>query len=254
VDERVQEKTSVPAVSRLLDMFEAFRAIGRPMSLTTLARHMGIPKSSCHGLVSVLVARGYLYYLSRPQMIYPTRKMLDVLADIAVRDPFIARAKELLERLRDLSGETVILGKRQGDGIVYLRVFESTQAIRYTAQPGDLKPLHSTSIGKALLGSLRQSELVTACDRLDLAQITDATCASADQLLDNIREGRRRGYHITRGENVADVWAVAAALHSSEDWLGIAIAGPRHRMEADIQRFGNLVLSTSHLVSRTLEF
>ena len=43
--------------------------------------------------------------------------------------------------------------------------------------------------------------------------------------------GLQRGYQITRGENVADVMALAAPLKLETLSLGVAIAGPVQRIE-----------------------
>ena len=37
--------------------------------------------------------------------------------------------------------------------MIYLQVLESPHPIRYSARPGDLKQLHSSAIGKAMLGA-----------------------------------------------------------------------------------------------------
>lgn len=103
--------------------------------------------------MATLLARGYLYTLSRPRALYPTRRMWYVVSDILDSDPFVERALPHLQRLRDATRETVILGKRQGDGVVYLQVIEGLQPIRYSARAGDFKPLHSSAIGTALLGT-----------------------------------------------------------------------------------------------------
>src|SRR5450830_1546323 len=150
---------AVIGVERVLDVFEAFNKVQKPLSLTDLADITGIPKSSCHAIVRTLIARGYLYSLSTPRALYPTRRLFDIAREIYEKDPFVERVMPLLERLRDASRETVILGKRQGDAVIYLQVMESTYSIRYSAKPGEFKPLHCSAIGKALLGSLKEADL-----------------------------------------------------------------------------------------------
>ena len=51
------------------------------------------------------------------------------------------------------------------------------------------------------------------------------------QLIAVLKEGAERGYFVTRGENVSDVTAIAVPLHVNNELLGLAIAGPSHRME-----------------------
>jgi IclR family transcriptional regulator, acetate operon repressor len=241
---------AVTAVGRVLDIFEAFRTIQKPLSLTDLAEITGIPKSSCHAIVGTLTARGYLYSLTRPRSLYPTRRFFDIARDIHEHDPFVERAMPLLERLRDSSRETVILGKRQGDAVIYLQVIESPHSIRYSAKPGEFKPLHSSSIGKALLGSLKEPQLRAQVDLLQKPRVTGSTITETEALVADILDSRRRGYFVTRGENVPDVWAVSAFLAVGPETLGVAIAGPRHRMENNVVEYAQLLLATCSVISR----
>lgn len=241
---------AVTAVERVLDIFEAFQRSQKPLSLTDLADIAGIPKSSCHAIVATLTARGYLYSLTRPRALYPTRRMFDMARDIHEKDPFVERVMPLLERLRDASRETVILGKRQGDAVIYLQVVESPHSIRYSAKPGEFKPIHSSAIGKALVGSLKEPELRAALESLQLKAATPATLTDREALVEDILESRRRGYFLTRGENVPDVWAVSAFLTVNTETLAVAIAGPRHRMENSVAECAQLLLATCSFISR----
>ena len=125
----------------------------------------------------------------------------------------------------------MIFGKRQADAVVYLQVVPGPHSIRYSAAPGEIKPLHSSAIGKSILGSLKDGELQRLLEELPLPAITGATLVDRQALLEDIARSRKRGYYVTRGENVADVWAVAASLVINGETLAVAVAGPRHRME-----------------------
>jgi DNA-binding IclR family transcriptional regulator len=240
----------VTAVERVLDILEAFQRVQKPLSLTDLAEVTGIPKSSCHAIVGTLTARGYLYSLSRPRALYPTRRFYDIAREIHEHDVFVEHVTPLLERLRDSSRETVILGKRQGDAVIYLQVFEGPLSIRYSARPGEFKPLHSSSIGKALLGSLKEPELRAQVEGRQFPPVTASTITSGEALVSDILESRRRGYFITRGENVPDVWAVSAFLGVHKETLAVAIAGPRHRMEHNVVEHAQLLLATCSVIAR----
>lgn len=222
------------------------------MSLSELAEQIGIPKSSCHAIVATLIARGYLYTLARPRALYPSKRLFDVAEALLSHDPLVARATPLLERLRNASKETVILGKRQGDAVIYLQVLEGLQAVRYTAKPGEYKRLHSSAIGKAVLGGLKDAELRSLLENLALPAITATTLTTPQTLLDDVVQGRRRGYYLTRGENVPDVWAVSATVTLNGQPLAVALAGPQHRMEPNLAELGRLLMATCHLLGRSL--
>lgn len=224
------------ALARTLDIFEFFGAARKPLSLSEIARTIGAPVSSCHLLLRTLLDCGYLYSFGRRKLYYPTRRLYDVACSIAAHDALIEDLRATLTSLRDRSGETVILGKRQGNAVLYLEVLESPNTVRYTARVGEYKPLHSSAIGKALLGALPRADLDAWLDSHTLQRITPNTLTSAAQLKSNLQQGTKRGYFVTRGENVADVMAVASSFRLDGGVFGVAIAGPAHRMEPLLAR------------------
>ncbi|MBI3067348.1 MAG: enoyl-CoA hydratase/isomerase family protein [Betaproteobacteria bacterium] len=180
------------ALARTLDIFEIFGAVRRPLSLSEIARTIGAPASSCHMLLRTLLDCGYLYSFGRRKLYYPTRRLYDVACSITAHDALIEELRPALIALRDRSGETVILGKRQGDAVLYLEVLESPNTVRYTARVGEYKPLHSSAIGKALLGALSPAELDAWFGSHALPRITAHTLTSTVQLKSNLVRHRHR--------------------------------------------------------------
>lgn len=221
---------SVKTAGRTLDMFEVFARKKVPLSLSELAQQIGSPVSSTHALVKTLRARGFVYVLEDRKLIYPTKRILSIAQLIAESDPVIEMALPMLGKLQRQSDETLILGKRQGDHVIYLEVLESANSIRYSARPGDTKPLHSSSVGKAMLSLMSDTEISKLLFKAGQAKITLATISEPEKLLEDIRTGREKEVFVTRGENVADVMAMAIPVHLGSEALGIAIAGPMPRM------------------------
>jgi IclR family transcriptional regulator, acetate operon repressor len=220
----------VKTAGRTLEIFETFANSQAPMSLSEISRALEAPLSSCLYIVRALEERGYLYGVGVRKHIYPTRKLLDLGRSIADGEPWIEQMEPRLEALRDIAGETVILGKRLGSRAVYLAVFEGVQNIRYSSKVGDVKPLHSSSIGKAILSSLPEDDRKKLVSKLKLEAITQSTLTTQKALLEDLAHSEKRGYAVTRGENVADVMAIARCISIGEETYGLAIAGPLYRM------------------------
>jgi len=226
----------VKSAGRTLDLFEIFSSLKTSLTLTDLSRQLEWPASSCFALVRTLESRGYIYEVSPRRGFYPTRRMLDRATVISANDPISEMTNEVLTQLRDATNETVILGRLQSNRVVYLSVIEPAQTIRYTALPGDLKPLHASAMGKALLGALPRLERDKVLDAIELKRVTPATITNRRKLISHLEKGHARGWQMTRSENVSDVMAVARPVKLAGDQYGVAIAGPVHRMEASVDR------------------
>ena len=242
--------TPVRSADRTLQLFERFEAVGRRLLLSELADEMQIPVSSCHGLVQTLLERGYLYSVGTRKELYPTRKLLQVAQSLARKDPILDRITPAILALRDQERETVLLGKRQGDAVLYLQVFEGLHTIRYNARVGEFKPLHSSSIGKALLGSLSTDALQSWLKTVQLKPMTAKTITDKSRLKRDLSQGRERGYYVTRGENVVDVCAVAVPMTLNNEVFGLAVAGPSSRVRPRETDIGACLLATRDAVQR----
>jgi DNA-binding IclR family transcriptional regulator len=186
--------------------------------------------SAAHGLVRTLLARGYLYEVGPRRGYYPTLRWLDKARLVAAHDPLLERVAPAMEDLARATGETVVLAKRAGAATVYLKVVESRRPVRYSAQAGDQRPLHASSIGKAILLQLPAAERDALLSGARLARITPNTLTSRERLEQDLAAGAKRGWTHSRGENVPDVHAIAVPLAIAGEPYGLAVAGPAHRM------------------------
>jgi IclR family transcriptional regulator, acetate operon repressor len=228
-ERRVADATSP---ERLLAIFETFERERRPLSAKELALACRMPASTCHNLVHMLVRHSYLYQTGQRKDLYPTRRLYDLGATIVAHDQVLQRLLPAMEQLRAATRETVILGKRQKDHVVYLEVLESPEVIRYSARAGDTKPLHSTCIGKTMLAALPDADIRALFDQLAPTAVTPATITDREALIRDLDRGRARGFFTTRGENVVDVTALAVPICVNNELFGLAVAGPSHRVDA----------------------
>jgi IclR family acetate operon transcriptional repressor len=235
---------AVKSAERTLQILEAFAAAGEPLGIAELARRLAIPVSACHGLIRTLELRGYLYELGLRKGWYPTLRWLQKARAVADHDPVLERVSALLEGLRTASGETVVLAKRSGNMVIYLDVLESSNPIRYSAQAGEHKPLYSSAAGKALLGGMDATRRETLLATLKLTRVTPNTIVRRELLEKDLAAGARRGWYMTRGENVVDVHAIAAPVHIDGELYAIVLAGPAHRFEAGLKNYVAALLRT----------
>ncbi|MEE8352363.1 MAG: IclR family transcriptional regulator [Rhodospirillales bacterium] len=242
-------KPNVKTAVRTLEAFEAFGRAQRPLTLSELAHAIGAPISSCHGLVATLRNRGYVYSVGNNRQVYPTRRILDVAEAIARNDPLLEITAPVLARLRDDTGETVILGTKEDDAVVYLDVVEGLHTIRYSAKPGEVKPLHSSAIGKAILSSLDEIGMGKILSRVALEKITDTTLTDGDALKGDLKKGRASGVFVTRGENVTDVMGMASLTMPCGQPLAVALAGPIERMNRSFDAHAKLLQQAARELS-----
>ena len=224
------------SADRTLRLFEGYAELGRPCTLSELARFLEIPVSSCSGLLKTLEERGYLRAAEPRGTWFPTNRLLQVARNIADHDPLTARVSPLLEKLRDETGESVVLAKRRDTRVVYLDVVESRSTIRYVANVGDLRPLHASSLGRAILSRMPDDERAALLGRLTFDRLTAKTLSSARALEAAVQAGRERGWYENFGESVSDLYAIARPITVDGNHYAIAVIGPSRRIEENQRR------------------
>jgi len=227
----------VKSAIRTLQFFAVFAEKKRPLSLGELAEYLDAPKSSCHELIHTFIHLGYLISIDGGKSLYPSRRLFEMAQQINQFNPIKERVENELKRLRDATGETVFIGRLQGSKVVYSDVFDGTHVIRYTATAGDLKTVHASALGKALLGSLdelAQNQLIT---ELKLTRFNDNTITRKKDLKDNLRQCEARGLYTTVGEHLADVIGLAIPVKIQGHQLAIGMAGPIPRMQKNLKPY-----------------
>ena len=218
------------SAARTLEIFEAFASAQKPLTLTELSKELAIPLSSCLNIVRTLEGRGYLYSLGSRKGYYPSLRMLQHAQSIGRHDPLLNLLGPRLEHLRDQTRETVLFAQRAEDYVVVLNVYDSPQSIRYSIQIGELRPLYSTAIGKALLGAMSPAERKRLLASMQLARVTDTTVVERSILAQQLTVGEKRGWHTSDAENVPDLFAIATHVGLGGHIFAIGVVGPAERM------------------------
>lgn len=235
---------TVRTADRTLDIFESFARRQSPITVSDLARELSLPTSTCFALVRTLVDRGFLYYLRPRGAFYPTRRLSQVAEAISHHDPIAQNVRPLLEALRDATGETVILGKLQGLGVVYLEIIESPHAVRYTMTVGSVRALHASSIGKAIVSAMEEEPRERLLSQLKYPKLTDRTIRSRAQYAKSVEEGRTRGYWTNIGESSPDVMGIALPVRIFGDLYGINLVGPQSRFDRNLKSYADALKAT----------
>ncbi len=191
-----KKEHTAPAVDRALNILEAISEGTSGLTNASLARRLGIPKSSASSILSVLQERGYLCRFSDNgryklgfKVLTLGRKLLETSAIRELALPFM---RELVGRV-DLTCHLAILGHREAvhfEKIVARRYFKQDK----TRSVGERVPLHSSSVGKALLAWQTPSALDASLPDFQLRKSSPRSITTRSQLLRKLEEVRRQGY------------------------------------------------------------
>ena len=141
---------SVSGVGVLDKAFVVLNAlVARPLSLSESVEATGIPRATCHRLLSALEHHGAVRRNNEGlNCLGPTLAGLG--RGAAVQFPFLERAREIATEIRDRTGESVQVFIAETDGRRCVISLESPNGLRWIVPEGSLFPLSRGSAGKVL--------------------------------------------------------------------------------------------------------
>lgn len=220
----------VKSASRTLDVLETL-ATG-PGSFGQLARDLGIPKSSLHGILTTMQDRGWVEQAPEGRVRLGLHA-LQVGTAYLDADQVVVRTAALLDGLAATTGETVQLARLDGPSVVYLAQRASTHPVRLISAVGSRLPAHATALGKALL-AVRDPESVRRSLTFPLQALTDHTRTDWDQLRIELELTRDRGYAVDREETAEGLRCFAVTLPGTQPPVdGISVSVPTFRLSPD---------------------
>jgi DNA-binding IclR family transcriptional regulator len=175
------------------------------------------------------------------------------MASLVLQDVDLQRwAHPYLQHLASQTGETIDLGVMDGTHIVYLDVVESPQRVKIAAGIGQRLPVACTATGKVLLAHLPDDQ-VRAILQKGLRKYTDQTLLSPEELLEDLRQTRERGFAISVQEFEKDINAVAAPILDGNHLPVAAVAdvGPSYRLPHErMLELGQLACQATQAMAR----
>ena len=239
----------VKSAVRTMALFTVFAEKKRPLSLAELADALSAPKSSCYELLQTLVHLRYILIIDGGNSYYPSRQLWEKAEQIDQFNPTKEKVENELKRLRDSIGETIFIGRFQGEQVAYSQVFDGRHTIRYTASSGELRAVHASALGKALLASVSDEERKRLLTTVKLSRFNENTITTKKALLDDLEKGAQQGIYIAVGERLADVMELAIPVKIQGHLLAIGMAGPSQRMQKNRERYGSALMASAAAIT-----
>jgi IclR family KDG regulon transcriptional repressor len=243
---------SVANAARLL---KEFGKGDHRMGVSEASRRLGIGKSTAHRLLHTLASERLLEQDPETGAYRLGLAMHELGSSAQSESDLHTAASTVLERLRNLTQETVQIAVLDGREVVYVERRESPQTIRLFGRVGHRNLAHCTSTGKVLLAALDPAELDAVLSGWRLPRKTPYTITDQRTLRAQLKQIRARGWAENVNESEVGLASVAAPIR---DGLGevawaISVAGPVQRLDGDsLQRFARPVVEAAQTISRRM--
>ena len=211
-----ESKYHIEALERGLRVLEAFSRESPSLSMTEIADHAELTKSTAFRFTYTLEELGYLERDPETKRYRPGLKVLrlgfSALNSLEMGQVAQAHLKALSAR----SGMTTNMTVRDEKDIVYVVRNKTQEILGLDLHVGSRLPVYCTSMGKAQLIDFSQQDILGLLGPGPYPETAPNTITTLDGLVSEIEAVRQQGYAINDEELTAGLRSVAAPIRGPQ--------------------------------------
>jgi IclR family KDG regulon transcriptional repressor len=248
---------SIQSVDRALSILSLFSAIRTHLGITEMAKSLNLTNSTTHGLVKTLQSRGFL--CQDPD----TKKYSLGTSNFELSHYFLGASKvyqagaAASHRLAEETGLSTRLAILEKDAVVIILTVHSRSERFQYYNFGPRVPLYCTSMGKAILARLPESDLTQYIEGTSFRPFTPHTITDPEQLREDLKKAESMGYIEDREEMIKNFYCIAAPLLDRSNFPIAALSlssGPGLFSHENFSSFTDSLIRTATDISYSLGY
>lgn len=230
----------VEALAKGIAILESFNSAHPEMTLSEVARTVGLSPAAARRSLLTLQALGYVGQINRRFHLRPKVMTLGstLYFSVGIGDVLQPDLRELVEQFGDASS----IGTLDDEYVIYVAHNSVQRARRAAATVGARYPAYATSLGRVLLAGLSDDRLEAYFRKVRPVALTSLTVTAVEDLRRLVQETRDLGYSTTVDQLDYGITAIS-----------VPIRGPDGRTVAALNSSGYTgIISPEKLVEERL--
>ncbi|MDF2145246.1 IclR family transcriptional regulator [Knoellia sp. p5-6-4] len=220
---------NAPAAAQALEVLSLLARHTEPLPAGSIARELGIPRSSTYHLLAVLRDHGFVTHLPEERRYGLGVAAYELGSAYQRQAPLQRLARPLLGRLVDETTHNAHLAVLHGRDVLYVIEERAPGRPLLVTDVGVRLPAPLTASGLAMLAALPPAQVRALFPHRDsLVQRDGRGPTSVSQLRRELTEVRNRGYAVEEGSVSEGLSSVARAVldHTGHPVAGVAVTFP----------------------------
>jgi len=226
---------SIQVIERMMSLLDALAAAPEPASLKQLAASTGLHPSTAHRILAAMISARFVERHDATTYRLGIR-LLELGTLVKSRINLREVALPYMQQLHETIGESVNLGIRHDDEIIYIeRTSSGRSLVRVVYLVGGRAPLHLTSVGKLFLAADGAQKTREYARRTGLPGKTPHSLTTAANLEKELEKIRRHDVAYDNEEAEIGLKCVAAPIRDDEGQIvaGLSVSAPTDRHDAE---------------------
>lgn len=218
----------VPGLHRGLLVLEALAEAQKPLSISDIARALGVTRSAAFRLVYTLRHTGFIESEQDSKKVRLGGRVLSLGFSYLAGMSIIETAQPELDLLRDATGITAHIGIRDNRDLLYLACAHSRSGFVSTINVGSRFAVHMTPMGWLLLSDLAPRRIGELFPDQPYKALTEHSPLTLEALLDRVMKAGAQGYVVSRGILEPGGSSICAPVLNAQNKVvaAIDISGP----------------------------
>jgi IclR family transcriptional regulator, pca regulon regulatory protein len=245
----------IQALAKGLAVLQAFTEAAHPLTLSEIAKELGVNNTTATRLCYTLSELGLLQRDTQRRY-HLTPKVLGLGYSYVVGLEWPVVANFYLESLFKEIQETVNLSLLEGREIIYLLRIRKRKYLPFDIRIGTKLPVHCTAMGKVLMALGRPEKMKPILKTLTFQPLTTHTITNLKDFLKELDQVRLKGFAVNDEELSIGNRAVAAPINDEHGFavaaINLAVPTARYSRKDLEEKLSALVVHTGRNISEAL--
>jgi DNA-binding IclR family transcriptional regulator len=247
-------RTGTAALKKTIELLRLIGHGEKDISFSLLMKESGLPKATLTRVLRFLREEGLVrvdaagkYHVGY-EIISLAHKAL---SDLDVR----AIAVEEMQRLRELTSETIHLSLLSETSVIFVEKIESAQPVRMYSSIGRQCPIYCTGSGKAILAYIERDKRKAIIATTERVRYTPSTIIGGVALEKELAAIRARGFAIDDEEHEPGIRCVAAPIFDKSGAViaALSVTNPAYRCTIEtLHSYAPALVAATARISRRL--
>ncbi len=253
----MEENTRNNSVKSVTKAFAIIDALDKAeeLSISQLSEILEMDKTTVHRIVNTIKESGFVIQNPNTKKYSNSMKFYMYGRNVLHKNELGDIARPYIRQIAQITGETVNLGIRVENSVVYIDRAQSETGIQVATTTGKSIPMHCTGMGKAIMAYLSDEEIDEIIKESDLIAYTENTAITKEQLIEKLAEVKEKGIAIDHEEFDTGLIAFGAPIFNAEGkpFAAISISCPKVRYsKQSAGLFEKLLSDASAIISMKL--
>jgi IclR family transcriptional regulator, acetate operon repressor len=201
------------------------------IGVSQLARLAGYPVTTTHRLLASLARGGFVRGTDGRYSL--GLRLFELGQRVSQARGFSGVALPIMQRVTERTRETTLMSVLDGDRQLYVHYVEGPRQVQITGTPGNLGPLHCTSMGKCLIAFQPTEVRRRLMAEAELIPFTPRTISDRDALAAEVERVRQRGWAVADEEHEEGIRAIGVPVLGPDGHAVAALstAAPAYRTD-----------------------